>query len=102
MAPYDSDSEKAIANIQKYHVTFQQAYRAIQDPERIIFYDRANSGYNKYGFWETRWKVIGKAGRRILFVSYCERNGEIRIIRSRRATKAEKRRYKSRKEGSNL
>ena len=77
MSPYDSDPDKAITNIQKHHVTFQQAYRAIQDPERIILYDQDHSGYNNYGFWETRWKVIGKAGKRILFVSYCERNGEM-------------------------
>ena len=78
---------------------FRYAYRAIQDPDKIKIYDAEHTGYNKYGIWEVRWKVIGKAGKRILFVSYCERGDEIRIISSRRANKAMRRRYNNKKKG---
>ena len=101
MTPYASDPTKESLNLDKHHVEFRYAYRAIQDPDKIKIYDQDHSGYNKYGIWESRWKVIGKAGKRILFVSYCERNGEIRIISSRRASKAMRRKYKAKK-GKNL
>ena len=99
---FESDPNKEFTNLTKHHVTFQQAYRAIQDPDKIKIYDHVHFGYNKYGIWESRWKVIGKSGKRILFVSYCERNGGIRIISSRRANKAMRRKYKAMKEGNEL
>lgn len=102
MNHYASDPNKESTNLRKHHVTFQQAYRAIQDEDKIKIYDHNHSGYNKYGIWEKRWWVIGKAGKRILFVSYCERNGEIRIISSRRASKAMRRKYNAKKEGNEL
>ena len=46
-----------------------------------------------------RWRVIGKAGDRILFISYCVRNGEIRIIHSRRANKKMRKKYEAQKRG---
>ena len=92
-----SDPSKESQNLHKHHVEFRYVHRALQDPNKIILYDQANSGINKFGFFEKRWKAIGKAGKRTLFVSYTIRNGEPRIISARRATKAEKRRYKRRK-----
>ena len=97
MNPYASDPTKESTNLRKHHVTFQQAFKSLQDPDKIKIYDSEHSGYNKFGIWESRWKAIGKAGKRILFVSYTERDGEIRIISSRRANKAMRRRYKSRR-----
>lgn len=102
MYHYDFDPTKESTNLRKHHVEFRYAYRATQDEDKIKIYDHANSGYNKYGIWESRWKVIGKAGKRILFVSYTERDGEIRIISSRRANKAMRRRYNNRKKGRKL
>ena len=94
--PYTYDPTKSARNLQKHHISFSSAFKALKDPDRITYYDEKHSGYNKYGVFEKRWIAIGKvdsAGRKVLFVSYCVRDGEIRIISARKASKRMKRLY---------
>jgi uncharacterized DUF497 family protein len=58
-----------------------------RDPARLISLDDGREG-------EERWRTIGLAGGKVLFVVYTERNDDvIRIISARKANKREEQEY---------
>ncbi len=85
---YDWDIAKAVANLSKHDVSFEEAKTVFDDPLYVDFYDPDHS------FGEHRFILLGKsAKRRLLFVSYMERNNDIRLISAIEATLSERKAY---------
>jgi uncharacterized DUF497 family protein len=85
---YDWDKNKAAANLSKHGVSFEEAKTVFDDPLYVDFYDPDHS------FGEHRFILLGEsAQRRLLFVSYMERNNGIRLISAREATLSERKAY---------
>ena len=78
------DSEKAISNLQKHGVSFEEASTALLDPLALAQEDATSEG-------EPRWVLIGMSARgRLLTVIYTLRRPErIRLISARKATRKE-------------
>ncbi len=85
---FEWDEDKAASNRRKHRVTFEQAATVFADPLAVIFDDEAHSE------GEQREIIIGhSADDQLLLVGFTEREGAIRIISARRATKRERRDY---------
>lgn len=85
---YEWDENKAATNLSKHGVSFEEAKSVFDDPLYVDFYDPDHS----YG--EHRFILLGQSAQgRLLFVSYMERNGSIRLISAREATPSERRAY---------
>lgn len=83
---FEWDPTKASANERKHGVTFEDAATVFADPLAAIFDDEDHSED------ETREIIIGHSATQVLLVvSFTERDGVIRIISARRATKRERR-----------
>jgi len=80
---------KAISNIKKHHVSFEEAETVFFDEAAILFDDPDHSDM------EERFLLLGLSkSSKILIVCHCIRNENmIRIISARKATKAEKKYY---------
>jgi uncharacterized DUF497 family protein len=85
---FEWDEKKNAINIQKHGIGFEEAVMVFFDPGHSEIYDNVHSG-----FFEDRWKIFGLAGPVPVMVSCTERNGRIRIISARRATRAEEEAY---------
>ncbi len=82
---FDWDLIKAKANLWKHQVSFEEAVTALLDPFSITDYDPDHS------IEEQRFITFGvSARRRLLIVSYTERDKVIRLISARLATKRER------------
>ncbi|WP_036307563.1 BrnT family toxin, partial [Methyloglobulus morosus] len=65
---YDWDKNKAVANLSKHDVSFEEAKTVFDDPFYVDFYDPDHS------FAEHCFILLGKSAQgRLLFVSYMER-----------------------------
>jgi uncharacterized DUF497 family protein len=85
---FEWDDGKALANIEKHGVSFGEATEVFYDPNAIEDYDVEHSAE------EPRFFVIGLSSRRLLYVIYAERVGDIvRIISARKADKPEQQIY---------
>ena len=85
---YEWDPAKAAANVEKHHVSFEEAASVFVDPGALTFPDPDHSDQ------EERWITIGRSVRqRVLFVAHVERNDRTRIISARRATRREQAQY---------
>jgi uncharacterized DUF497 family protein len=84
---FEWDDAKAVANLAKHGVSFEQARRAFADPCAVDFVD--DRGY--YG--EVRSVLIGMVSSRVLVVVHMMRGDKIRIISAREAEPHERRRY---------
>ncbi len=85
---FDWDEDKATRNLTKHGVGFDEAMSAFDDPLFIDFFDPEHSED------EHRYIRVGSSERgRVLVVSYTERNGVIRLISARSATKRERQTY---------
>jgi len=85
---YEWDPVKAAANVKKHRVRFEEAASVFRDPLALTFPDPDHSDE------EDREITIGfSVKRRVLFVSPAAREGRIRIISARRATRREQRQY---------
>jgi len=85
---YEWDENKAAANLSKHGVSFEEGKTVFDDPLYVDFYDPDHS----HG--EHRFILLGQSVQgRLLFVSYMERNGSIRLISAREATPSERRAY---------
>jgi len=85
---YEWDENKAATNLSKHGVSFEEARTVFDDPLYVDFYDPDHS----YG--EHRFILLGQSAQgRLLFVSYMERNGSIRLISAREATPSERKAY---------
>ena len=85
---YEWDSNKAVANLSKHGVSFEEAKTVFDDTLYVDFYDPDHS-YSEYRFILLGESIQG----RLLFVSYTERNNVIRIISTREATQSERKVY---------
>ncbi|OAI20734.1 MULTISPECIES: BrnT family toxin [Methylomonas] len=78
---YGWDKNKAIANLSKHGVSFEEAKTVFDDPLYVDFYGPDHS------FEEHRFILLGESVQgRLLFVPYMERNKGIRLISAREAT----------------
>ena len=85
---FEWDGNKAEANLSKHGVSFDEAKTVFDDPLYIDFYDP------DYSDEEDRYIIIGESQqRRLLIVSYTERDHKIRLISAREVTKKEKEDY---------
>ncbi|MEO8185538.1 MAG: BrnT family toxin [Deltaproteobacteria bacterium] len=90
---FEWDPDKAAANLAKHEISFQTAQKAFSDRGRVERFQRRSG--------EDRWKVIGAVGDQLLAVIYAEVEVEgsdelvIRIISARKATKLERKTYRT-------
>ena len=85
---YIWDPNKAIGNIQKHNVSFEDAKTVFDDPLYVDLYDPDHSEE------ESRYLIIGKSrGGSLLIVAYTERGNAIRIITAREVTRSEREAY---------
>jgi len=85
---FEWDEAKAVANIVKHGISFEEAVTVFDDPLYVDFYDPRHSQV------EHRYIIIGQSNqRRVLIVSYTERNDAIRLINARELTRGERRDY---------
>lgn len=90
MIEFEWDSAKAISNLKKHGVSFEEARSVFYDELAIQFFDVESSAA------EDRFLMLGMSSEaRILLVCHCEReSGEtIRIISARKATPNERKHY---------
>ena len=81
---FEWDRAKAVANLRKHRVSFQEASTVLHDPLSTTFPDPASEG-------EQRFVTIGiSALGRLLVVAHTERGETIRLISARRATRRER------------
>lgn len=85
MIEFEWDANKAIVNLLKHAVSFDEAKTVFDDPLYVDFYDPDHSDD------EDRYIIIGQSQQgRLLFVSYAESRNGTRIISAREATRREK------------
>jgi uncharacterized DUF497 family protein len=85
---FEWDDRKAVSNLKKHGVSFEEASTIFRDPLSATGADPDHS------FGEQRWVTFGvsDAGR-LLVVAHTDHDDCIRIISARPATKAERRIY---------
>lgn len=86
MIKFEWDLPKAVANLKKHQVSFEEAKSVFYDEFAVQFFDAGHSSD------EDRFLLLGmSSGAKLLIVCHCEReHGEvIRIISARKATKRE-------------
>ena len=88
---FDWDASKAVANLRKHRISFEDAARVFLDPARIEAFD----GRDAYG--EDRWKTVGLVEPVLVAVVYTVRGREgetIRLISARKADAHERAQYR--------
>lgn len=76
---FEWDPQKAVANLEKHGVSFDEASLAFFDPNAIELFDELNSED------EVRYQLVGISDFRLLFVGYTLRGDRVRIITARKA-----------------
>ena len=85
---FEWDEEKAAANLAKHRVSFEEAKTVFDDPLYVDFYDPDHS------VDELRYIIIGESQqKRLLIVSYTERDDVVRLISAREVTRSEREIY---------
>jgi len=85
---FEWDSNKALANLRKHYVSFEEASSAFRDNFSATTRDPDHSES------EDRFVTFGVSSRgRLLAISHTERGNSIRIISARLATNMERRIY---------
>jgi uncharacterized protein len=85
---FDWDQDKAVSNLSKHGVSFEEAKTVFDDPLYVDFYDPAHSDE------EDRYLIVGESSqRRLLIASYTERGNLIRLISAREVTRTERKVY---------
>ena len=85
---FDWDENKAVSNLSKHGVSFEEAKTVFDDPLYVDFYDPAHSDE------EDRYLIVGESSqRRLLIASYTERGNLIRLISAREVTRTERKVY---------
>ncbi len=85
---FEWDPDKAVINLQRHKVSFEEAVESFFDPEAVDDFDPDHSEE------ETRYNLIGLSSRRLMFVVYTEEAHEvIRLISARKAEKKHRRVY---------
>ena len=91
MIKFEWDAVKAVANLKKHHVSFEEAKSIFFDEFGVQFFDEAHSAS------EDRFLMLGMSSTaRLLLVCHRERDDgtKIRIISARKATQRESAFYK--------
>ena len=84
MHPLEWNPDKAARNLRKHQVSFDEAATVFDDPMFITFVDEEHSSD------EERYITIGSSNRgRLLVIAHTDREGQIRIISARKATRKE-------------
>ena len=79
---------KAAANLRKHRVSFDEVAEVFYDPNAFGHYDSEHSDE------EARFFIIGLSSKRLLYVVYAERAGDVlRLISARRADQLERKIY---------
>ena len=85
---FEWDSQKAARNLQKHGVSFAEAATVFDDPLSVTVTDPDHSTA------EDRLIIVGQSyERRLLIVSFAERENRFRIISARELTRAESKAY---------
>ena len=86
---FEWSPEKARANLAKHGVTFLEAASVFEDPGSIVVFDEDHSDS------EERFIIIGYSVKeRLLLVAHADgREGKIRLISARKATRKEREVY---------
>ena len=85
---FEWDQAKAIANLRKHGVSFDEATEAFGDPLSLNMPDPNHAAR------EQRFLVLGLSqSGRLLVVSYAERGVRTRLISARLASRSERQRY---------
>lgn len=88
------DDDKALINLKKHSVSFEEAMTVFEDFEALMIFDPDHSAD------EDRFILLGMSAHlRILVVCHCYREKDeiIRIISARKATKQEQKEYETRR-----
>ena len=85
---FEWDEEKAISNLSKHDVSFDEATTVFGDPLALTFSDPTHSDE------EDRFLTFGRASNgRHLVVSHTDRDDKIRLISAREMTRKERSDY---------
>ena len=85
---FEWDQSKAIANLKKHGISFEEAKTVFDNPLAVIFDDEAHS------IDERREIILGHSQQnRFLLIAFTERSSRIRIISARIATRKEREDY---------
>ena len=90
---FEWDENKALANIKKHGVSFEEARAVFYDDYAVLFHDPDHSEA------EDRFLIIGMSSEKgVCIVSHCYRSEDerIRIISARKATRTERSIYEKR------
>lgn len=93
---FEWDENKAVANVKKHGVSFEEAKSVFYDDYAVLFDDPDHSEV------EDRFLIIGMSSAKgICLVSHCYRceDERIRIISARKATRTERTLYENRFNG---
>jgi uncharacterized DUF497 family protein len=85
---FEWDDEKAISNLKKHNVTFEEGATIFNDPSIATIFDPDHSE-DEQRYISTGISVQG----RLLVVVHTEREERIRLISCRKATSAERKTY---------
>jgi uncharacterized protein len=87
---FEWDEEKAVGNLKKHDVSFEEGATIFNDPRIATISDPIHSKD------EERFVSIGiSIQRHLLVVVHTERNERIRLISCRKATSGERKRYET-------
>lgn len=85
---FEWNPEKALINLRKHNISFQEAATVFDDSLSVTFPDPDHS------IGENRYIIIGMSrAEQLLVVSHTDREDRIRIISARKATRPERRFY---------
>ncbi|MBW4418460.1 MAG: BrnT family toxin [Myxacorys californica WJT36-NPBG1] len=85
---FEWNPDKAILNLEKHGVSFQEAATVFNNPLSVTFPDPDHS------IGENRYVIIGISRfERLLIVAHTDRGEKVRIISARKATQQERRFY---------
>ena len=91
MIEFEWDDNKALKNLEKHGVSFEEASSVFYDEFAVQFYDSGHSELE-----EDRFLILGVSNEsRMLMICHCKRQSgnALRIISARKATKNERKFY---------
>ncbi len=91
MIEFEWNDNKALKNLEKHGVSFEEASSVFYDEFAVQFYDSGHSELE-----EDRFLILGVSNEsRMLMICHCERQSGnvLRIISARKATKNERKFY---------
>ena len=91
MIKFEWDTVKALKNVEKHGVSFEEASSVFYDEFAVQFYDNGHSELE-----EDRFLILGISNKpRMLMICHCEKQSGnvLRIISARKATKNERKFY---------